>query len=212
MVLIGTLFHRILPGVLQLVFPVTQIPRGLGDWHLIIHSKSNRVGHWFSGAKMAASVCVVSVLSGPMDHLQQRVQHMDARGGLLRVVQVTSKSPFYECARSLASMLVSPLATGAEIIFRHYGYDGEALAELCQLVRSGLLRMAGLLWFFLILKFSAFPFMLVKLVLNEISEDEKQFVSTLLFQLNACCIDDAFTRKVCEESERSYTPKWNSAT
>ena len=84
-IVLGNLFHRFVPRVWVLAFPTVPRPAGLTDFHLVLHCKTKRVSEWFKEERMPVSTALVSIISGPADHCNQRVQHMDAdcMGGAL---------------------------------------------------------------------------------------------------------------------------------
>ena len=191
----GILVHRFLPRVWTAVFPVVPAARNLDDFHLILRSKSNRVTRWFLLSRMPVVACLVSVLAGPLDHLLQRMQYLDEAGGILITLCTAAASPISEAQRAFAKMLQSPMDTAAEILFRHFGYDGATIQELAQAVRGGILRLSGLLWWLLGMPYTWFPYKLVCLVVDDVTESIKAAVSAELFKVKPCCLDCSFSLK-----------------
>ena len=178
-----------------MVYPSVRAPPGLSDWHLILHCKSKRVTNWFSVDRMPVSSSLVSILSEASNHLSMAIQHLDEVGGILRKLFDPEVSPILEAQRSYAKMLTSPMATGVEILFKHYGIDEDARQELACAIRGGIIRFAGNIWWLLESRLKWFPYVLVQLVLPSVSESVKTQIRELLFRLEPCCLDRGFALK-----------------
>ena len=123
------------------------------------------------------------------------MQCLDEAGGILITLRTAAASPISEAQRAFAKMLQSPMDTAAEILFRHFGYDGDTIQELAQAVRGGILRLSGLLWWLLEMPYTWFPYKLVCLVVDDVTESIKAAVSAELFKVKPCCLDCSFSLK-----------------
>ena len=198
MLLTGMLFHQILPRTWLFVFPfVMAVPRGIDDFHLRLHSKIKRSSFWFGQERTVVSSALVCIISASLDHLLQVLQHEDTEGGVLRKICGVTTSPFHECQRSLSDLLQAPMRGPTEILFQHFGVDAVTRAELSQAIRGNVLRLGGLVWFFLQSVYEGFPYRLIMLVMRDIfSEDVIRNVVETFFALDECCLDKAFSLKV----------------
>ena len=96
MILGGFCFHEFLPRVWRLAFGEWQIPRAVGEadeFHTMVRSKVFRAKLWLTHEDTFWKSLVTSLVSGPVDHLMQVLQLLDAQGGILLKLLAPGTNP-----------------------------------------------------------------------------------------------------------------------
>ena len=156
---------------------------------------------WFTADGTLAKAVVFLVASAPAEQLLQRIQWLDARGGILRDMFHSSSDPFLATLGTYALMLSSPLLTPAWLLFKQFECQG---ADVVQVVFEAyhvtVLDLGAKLWLQW-MRVKGWPYRLVGLVAPQQSVREETAQS--LYSTNDCCFDESMTAKV-----KRLKPTW----
>ena len=129
-----------------------------------------------------------SIVAGPAEHLLQTMQAHDAHGGILRDLANTSSNLFITCRRAYMEMLIHPLNTSMRVMVSHFEFLGIAAVGLIfQTAMSLILEVDARIWKQLQMKYAAFPFCLVLLILGGPMAVE---TAKRLHNASPCCLDE----------------------
>jgi hypothetical protein len=98
-----------------------------------MRSKAYRVKLWFTADGTLAKAIIFLVASAPSEQLLQRIQWLDARGGILRDIfhsDHSTNDPFHGSLGTFAEMLLNPLLTPAWLLFVQFEGDGSLVVQL----------------------------------------------------------------------------------
>ena len=202
MLLCGMLLHSVLPRAWHLAWPkwhVDRVDADNDDFHRMVRSKVYRAKLWMCADNAVVKHLGLSIGISVADHCLQRLQHLDAKGGLLENIASRSGCPLRACFSSCQSFLTSPLDTSAVMLkrlFEHLGSDVVNVAY--RNFFSVVLSFAGRLWSYLIAMYASWPYKLVRLaeLLSAGSLDEALGLATELFEAKDCCLDRGIAMKV----------------
>ena len=106
-----------------------------------------RVLLWFAAEGTAVKLLVYVLASGPAEHCLQRIQWLDARGGILRDLIQDRTNPFCEASCMFAHMLMEPLSSAAWLLFRLMESEGiEVVGIAFQCFFITVLGLAAKVW------------------------------------------------------------------
>ena len=199
MLLAGMVFHNILPRVWARAFAQWRLPRAVddNDYHSIVMSKTYRAKLWLTHDDTRWRSLVLSLTTGPVDHLMQVLQLRDAKGGALLDVVAACADPFLACARSYVDMLQDPESMVRSLLTHHFFHHGRVHMEFIMgRVLAEVLALAGRVWRHLHSFYKSWPYRLVEIVAASSTESQRRRVAGNLFAARPCCVDDDFIGKV----------------
>ena len=111
MLLTGMLLHSVLPRTWHLAWPKWHIDRNDADNdddHRMVRSKVYRAKLWMCSDNTVVKCLGLSIGISAGDRCLQRLQHLDAEGGLLKNVAAQIDCPLRACFSSCQLFLTSP--------------------------------------------------------------------------------------------------------
>ena len=200
MLLCGMLLHGVLPRAWDIAWPKWHIDRcdaDNDDFHRLVRSKVYRAKLWMCADNAVVKHLGLSIGISVADHCLQRLQHLDAKGGLLEKIASRSGCPLRACFSSCQQFLTSPLDTSAVMLKRLFENLGSDVVNVAfRIFFSVVLSFAGRLWFYLISMYESWPYKLVPLGNSTSSLDEALGLATELFEAKDCCLDRGIAMKV----------------
>jgi len=196
-ILLGMLFNMLAPQVWERVFGGSNkwedIKKGKGgadeDFHILVRSKIYRALLFLTRDMTQTVVCAVTLVTAPLNHLAQRLQHLDVVGGILREIK-SPRNPFDVCIRTLVDMLLKPMLTVLALFFHHFDMNDTAAKLRCLIM-----NILGKLWW-VAYRFLCFPYRFIEMVQPGATHTVRENVSKALFDCKKCCLDQPFSWKV----------------
>ena len=96
----------------------------------MFRSKCYRVCLWFQAEDNSCKLLTYIIASGPAEQLLQRIQWLDARGGILRDLMQPRTNPFVDALKLYSGMVIDPLVTGASLILKQFHSQGVRVVQL----------------------------------------------------------------------------------
>ena len=162
----GRVCHDILGRAWRRVWGKLEIPRAEADTdvlHVIVRSKTVRALKWLEQWTTKALSFMLSVVTLPVDHLWQKIHHLDAEGGTLKNI-FSRDDPFQACRHAMGQFVSDTSASALGLFFAYYRDATRAeYTELGRCAFRGIMLLASLVWFHLEMFFHGWPYKAVLL-------------------------------------------------
>lgn len=182
-------------------------PQEDSDYHKQVKSKIRRVLMWTSSEGHRLLAAVVGLVSEPLDHLLQELQHRSAGHAFLLSALRPDTCLIVKAQVTLASFVCRPSRdTSLRLLYHFFAPPGfVSCLDVSNLVFRVVLQMSADLWHRCEIYFSNPPFTLAKLVDPRADATDKVKFARSLLRSHACCLDPHFGRKVALVGSRGRT-------
>lgn len=187
--------HDLLPRAWRKAFGewhIDRAPSDSDDFHTQIRSKIYRAKLWLSHESTTWKSMVLSLCSGPVDQLLQRLQFIDAQGGGYKDLYDGTTNVFCKTMRQIADLFMDE-SPEAQLLTSQYENAGPVVVSLVmQNALATCLGLASRVWLHLYSLYDTWPYKLVALV----GPPSCSVVATEFCAASLCCLDRDFSQKV----------------
>ena len=176
---------------------IPRAPADTDDFHIMVRSKVYRAKLWLSHPGTSWKSLVFSLCTGPVDHLMQELQLVDAQGNGYRDLASSKSNLFIACGRSMAALLLDD-SPEAMLLTSCFEVEGpEIVALVMEHALATLLSLAGRVWRQLDTFHQGWPYKLLGLVSPHTNQAQREAIAEELCSAEPCCLDDHISKKVC---------------
>ena len=157
------------------------------------------MGKCLSSPDRTRPILQVSFVAEPVDWLWQRLQHLDDNSQSLIDACSQKRSPFIAAARRSSDMLLQPedeSALAPLLLHALYGTTAAEQDSFRSELRTMIASVVTQLYWRFILMFKCWPFPLVCLADQSLTENDWLDVVRKLYQADECCLDWDCARKM----------------
>ena len=192
-------FHNALGQSAQVAFPHWSSavadavdgddPDDIAAQRQYVRSKTRRFVKVCSSAERRRNMLATAWVCAPLDHANQRLQHLGAQRGKTLEILDNEASPLTEAQRAFKSMLSDRLEDGPlSTVVWYYGFKAALLDDLRALVLS----MSAQLWY-RFLDLGSWPLRLLRMVDPRCTDPTA--VAKELYDAKTCCLDEHMSQK-----------------
>lgn len=153
-----------------------------------VQSKTARFVKLVTSEQQRMETLLVAWAAEPLDHANQRLQHLNAKGGMAMDIVHVDTSPIQEAQRAFCRMVQEPWSSGPLSCVRwHHG----AHSGLIDRARSLIVGMNAQLWY-RFLDYFTWP---LKFLNMADPRHDQAALATELFEMPPCCLDAGMSLK-----------------
>lgn len=169
------------------------------DFRLLMQRKVYRVRKVLEDPGRRMQMLRLSYITEPLDHLLQRLQHLDESSSPLLDLRRPGTSPLHFALSRWADMVRQPIANSVLSSFFAQCTGGATAEEAREAIRTtqlDIFTMVCQVWWRLELDFEAWPWALAELVHPTCSDEDRLAFAEGIWTAPVCCLDVGMCRKI----------------